>query len=192
MVLSVLTMFIAGLGACLEYDLKKIIALSTLRQLGLIIYSLSLGIVKLALFHLLIHALFKALLFMRAGCVIHGFKGWQDIRIMGSMMISLPYMRSCFVVSNLALGGMPFLAGFYSKDLILEVSLMKEINLLSLVILFVSTGLTVTYTFRLIYYMVGRDSVIRGSNNFSDGWGVMVKSCVGLVIFSVFFGRMIS
>nr|YP_026021.1 NADH dehydrogenase subunit 5 [Pollicipes polymerus]AAS00862.1 NADH dehydrogenase subunit 5 [Pollicipes polymerus] len=192
MVLSVLTMFMAGLGACLEYDLKKIIALSTLSQLGLMMYSLSLGMVKLALFHLLMHALFKALLFMSAGCVIHGFKGWQDIRMMGSMMISLPYMSSCFVVSNLALGGMPFLAGFYSKDLILEVSLMKEINLLSLVMLFVSTGLTVTYTFRLIYYMVGRDSVISGSNNFSDGWGVMVKSCVGLVMFSVFFGSMIS
>lgn len=74
-ILSVLTMFMAGLGACFEFDLKKIIALSTLSQLGLIMYRLSLGLVKVALFHLLIHALFKALLFMRAGCIIHGFKG---------------------------------------------------------------------------------------------------------------------
>ena len=191
-ILSVLTIFIAGLGACFEFDLKKIIALSTLSQLGLIIYSLSLGLVKVALFHLLMHALFKALLFIRAGCIIHGFKGWQDIRIIGNIITSLPFIRSCFVVSNLALRGMPFLAGFYSKDLILELSLIEELNLLSLFILFLSTGLTVAYTFRLIYYMVRRDFVLSGSCNLRDGWGVMIKSCLGLVIFSVFFGALVS
>nr|YP_009227713.1 NADH dehydrogenase subunit 5 [Tetraclita serrata]AHX97883.1 NADH dehydrogenase subunit 5 [Tetraclita serrata] len=192
MILSVLTMFMAGLGACFEFDLKKIIALSTLSQLGLMMYSLSLGLVKVALFHLLMHALFKALLFMSAGCIIHGFKGWQDIRMMGNMMVSLPFISSCFVVSNLALAGMPFLAGFYSKDLILELSLMEELNILSLFMLFFSTGLTVAYTFRLIYYMVRRDYVLAGSMNMSDGWGVMVKSCSGLVLFSVFFGALMS
>nr|QVE47657.1 NADH dehydrogenase subunit 5 [Megabalanus tintinnabulum] len=192
MILSVLTMFMAGLGACFEFDLKKIIALSTLSQLGLMMYSLSLGLVKVALFHLLMHALFKALLFMSAGCIIHGFKGWQDIRMMGNMMISLPFISSCFVVSNLALSGMPFLAGFYSKDLILELSLMGELNFLSLFMLFLSTGLTVTYTFRLIYYMVQRDYVLSGSCNLSDGWGIMTKACIGLVSFSVFFGALIS
>ena len=191
-ILSVLTIFIAGLGACFEFDLKKIIALSTLSQLGLIIFSLSLGIVKVALFHLLIHALFKALLFIRAGCIIHGFKGWQDIRIMGNIITSLPFIRSCFVISNLALRGMPFLAGFYSKDIILELSLLEEINLISLVILFLSTGLTVTYTFRLIYYIVQRNFVLRGSCNLRDGWGTIIKSCIGLVSFSVFFGAFIS
>nr|YP_009227921.1 NADH dehydrogenase subunit 5 [Tetraclitella divisa]AII19594.1 NADH dehydrogenase subunit 5 [Tetraclitella divisa] len=192
MVLSVLTMFMAGLGACFEFDLKKIIALSTLSQLGLMMYSLSLGLVKVALFHLLMHALFKALLFMSAGCIIHGFKGWQDVRMMGNMMLSLPFISSCFVVSNLALAGMPFLAGFYSKDLILELSLMEELNFLSLFFLFFSTGLTVAYTFRLIYYMVRRDSVMSGSSNLSDGWGVMTKSCLGLVFFSIFFGALVS
>nr|YP_010139431.1 NADH dehydrogenase subunit 5 [Tetraclita kuroshioensis]QQK55097.1 NADH dehydrogenase subunit 5 [Tetraclita kuroshioensis] len=192
MILSVLTMFMAGLGACFEFDLKKIIALSTLSQLGLMMYSLSLGLVKVALFHLLMHALFKALLFMSAGCIIHGFKGWQDIRMMGNMMVSLPFISSCFVVSNLALAGMPFLAGFYSKDLILELSLMEELNILSLFMLFFSTGLTVAYTFRLIYYMVRRDYVLGGSGNLSDGWGVMVKSCSGLVFFSIFFGALMS
>nr|YP_961305.1 NADH dehydrogenase subunit 5 [Capitulum mitella]AAR87434.1 NADH dehydrogenase subunit 5 [Capitulum mitella] len=192
MVLSVLTMFMAGLGACFEFDLKKIIALSTLSQLGLMMFSLSMGMVKIALFHLLMHALFKALLFMSAGCVIHGYKGWQDIRMMGNIMITLPFMSSCFVVSNLALSGMPFLAGFYSKDLILEMSLMNELNFLSLVMLFLSTGLTVAYTFRLIYYVVWRDYVLSGSSNISDGWGLMMKSCVGLVLFSVFFGALIS
>lgn len=78
-------------------------------------------------------------------------------------------MSSCFVVSNLALAGMPFLAGFYSKDLILEVSLIEEVNFLSLLILFFSTALTVAYTFRLIYYVVHRDYVISGSRNIRDG-----------------------
>nr|YP_010022227.1 NADH dehydrogenase subunit 5 [Fistulobalanus albicostatus]QOL12330.1 NADH dehydrogenase subunit 5 [Fistulobalanus albicostatus] len=192
MIVSVMTMFMAGLGACFEFDLKKIIALSTLSQLGLMMYSLSLGLVKVALFHLLMHALFKALLFMSSGCIIHGFKGWQDIRMMGNMMVSLPFISSCFVISNLALSGMPFLAGFYSKDMILELSLMGEVNLLSLFLLFLSTGLTVSYTFRLIYYLVRRDFVLSGSCNLSDGWGVMMKSCVGLTIFSVFFGSLIS
>nr|YP_010701547.1 NADH dehydrogenase subunit 5 [Amphibalanus reticulatus]WCJ53095.1 NADH dehydrogenase subunit 5 [Amphibalanus reticulatus] len=192
MILSVLTMFMAGLGACFEFDLKKIIALSTLSQLGLMMYSLSLGLVKVAFFHLLMHALFKALLFMSAGCIIHGFKGWQDIRMMGNMMVSLPFISACFVVSNLALSGMPFLAGFYSKDMILELSLMAELNLLSLFMLFLSTGLTVAYTFRLIYYMIRRDFVLSGSCNLSDGWGIMMKSCIGLVTFSVFFGALVS
>ena len=191
-ILSVLTIFMAGLGACFEFDLKKIIALSTLSQLGLIIYSLSLGLVKVAFFHLLIHALFKALLFIRAGCIIHGFKGWQDIRIMGNIIVSLPFIRACFVVSNLALSGIPFLAGFYSKDIILELSLMAELNLLRLFILFLSTGLTVAYTFRLIYYIVRRDFVLRGSCNLRDGWGIIIKSCIGLVTFSVFFGALVS
>nr|YP_009459966.1 NADH dehydrogenase subunit 5 [Eochionelasmus ohtai]AUT77212.1 NADH dehydrogenase subunit 5 [Eochionelasmus ohtai] len=192
MVISVLTMFMAGLGACFEFDLKKIIALSTLSQLGLMMYSISLGMVYIAFFHLLMHALFKALLFMSAGCIIHGYKGWQDIRMMGGMMVSLPFMSSCFVVSNLALTGMPFLAGFYSKDLILELSLMNELNILSLFMLFISTGLTVAYTFRLIYYLTRRDHLMSGSNNLSDGSGKMLTACWGLVLFSVFFGALIS
>nr|YP_010490481.1 NADH dehydrogenase subunit 5 [Neoverruca intermedia]UWM12967.1 NADH dehydrogenase subunit 5 [Neoverruca intermedia] len=192
MILSVLTMFMAGLGASFEFDLKKVIALSTLSQLGLMMFSISLGLVKFALFHLLTHALFKALLFMSAGCMIHGYKGWQDLRSMGSVMISLPFVSVCFVISNLALSGMPFLAGFYSKDLILELSLMSELNLLSLVLLFLSTGLTLFYTFRLIYYVVRRDYVINGVSNISDGWGVMAISCVGLTLFSVVFGSLLN
>nr|YP_010490403.1 NADH dehydrogenase subunit 5 [Ashinkailepas seepiophila]UWM12889.1 NADH dehydrogenase subunit 5 [Ashinkailepas seepiophila] len=192
MILSVLTMFMAGLGASFEFDLKKVIALSTLSQLGLMMFSISLGLVKFALFHLLTHALFKALLFMSAGCIIHSYKGWQDLRSMGSVMVSMPFMSICFVISNLALSGMPFLAGFYSKDLILELSLMSELNFLSLVMLFLSTGLTVFYTFRLIYYVVRRDYVINGVSNISDGFGIMAMSCVGLTLFSIVFGSLLN
>nr|UNZ93972.1 NADH dehydrogenase subunit 5 [Lepas anatifera] len=192
MILSTLTMFMAGLGACFEFDLKKVIALSTLSQLGLMMFSLSMGLVKMALFHLIMHALFKALLFMSAGCIIHSSKGWQDLRTMGNCSLMIPYISSCFVVSNLALAGMPFLAGFYSKDLILEIALFQELNSLSILFLFLSTGLTVAYTLRLIYYVVIRDYVLSGSSNMSDGNGVMIKSTMGLSLFSIIFGASIS
>lgn len=128
LLLSVLTMFISGLGAIFEYDLKKIIALSTLSQLGLIIRTLCLGIPEFAFFHLLTHALFKSLLFICAGYVIHGMKDCQDIRFIGAITIQRPVLVSYFNVANLALCGMPFLAGFYSKDLILERILMQTRN----------------------------------------------------------------
>ena len=125
LIISCLTMFMSGLGANFEYDLKKIIALSTLRQLGVILRILSLGFSVLAFFHLLTHALFKALLFMCAGVVIHNVTEFQDIRYIGSLCSKIPLTRTCINLANLALCGTPFLAGFYSKDLILEVAFMS-------------------------------------------------------------------
>jgi NADH-ubiquinone oxidoreductase chain 5 len=123
LLISRLTIFMAGLGANFEFDLKKIIALSTLRQLGLIIRVLCLGLRKLAFFHLLTHALFKALLFICAGAIIHNINNSQDIRDMGNLSSCLPFILICLNVANLALCGFPFLAGFFSKDLILEIVL---------------------------------------------------------------------
>ena len=130
LLLSRLTIFIAGLGANFEYDLKKIIALSTLSQLGVIIRILSLGYSNLAFFHLLSHALFKALLFMCAGAVIHNIKDYQDIRVMGGLVIQMPLTTFCINLANLALCGSPFLAGFYSKDLIWEIAFIREVTLI--------------------------------------------------------------
>jgi len=97
--ISVITIFISGLGANFEFDLKKIIALSTLSQLGLIIRILSLGRYYLAFFHLLIHALFKALLFICAGNIIHNLNDCQDIRYMGGLIKLIPltctYINLC-------------------------------------------------------------------------------------------------
>jgi NADH-ubiquinone oxidoreductase chain 5 len=118
--ISVLTILISGLGANFEFDLKKIIALSTLRQLGLIMSILSLGCYKIAYFHLLTHAIFKALLFLCGGFIIHQFNNIQDIRILGGLSTVSPSVCVCLNVANLALCGFPFMAGFYSKDLILE------------------------------------------------------------------------
>jgi NADH-ubiquinone oxidoreductase chain 5 len=152
-----LTIFIAGIAANFEFDLKKIIALSTLSQLGLIIRILAMGFPKLAFFHLLTHALFKALLFICAGSVIHNIKNSQDIRDIGGLIYFIPFTTTCINTANLALCGIPFLAGFYSKDLILETVLLSDINFFSFFLYFFSTGLTVCYSLRLSYYSLTGD-----------------------------------
>nr|YP_010946733.1 NADH dehydrogenase subunit 5 [Panesthia strelkovi]WGO57464.1 NADH dehydrogenase subunit 5 [Panesthia strelkovi] len=157
LLISSLTMFMAGIGANFEFDLKKIIALSTLSQLGLMMSIMSLGFAGLAFFHLLTHALFKALLFMCAGVVIHSMSDSQDIRFMGNLPFQMPLTSSCLMISNFALCGMPFLAGFYSKDLILEMTSFSYLNILGFLLFFVSTGLTVCYSFRLFYYSMCGD-----------------------------------
>jgi len=110
----------AGIAATAETDLKKIIALSTLRQLGVIIMSLGLQLQLLALFHLITHALFKALLFLTAGNVIHLHLHNQDLRTTGQLINQIPLTARCILIANIALCGLPFLSAFYSKDTILE------------------------------------------------------------------------
>nr|UFI48272.1 NADH dehydrogenase subunit 5 [Gymnosoma dolycoridis] len=191
LLLGGLTMFMSGLGANYEFDLKKIIALSTLSQLGLMMSILSMGFYKLAFFHLLTHALFKALLFMCAGSIIHNMNNTQDIRLMGSLSLMMPLSSSCFNIANLALCGMPFLSGFYSKDLILEMVSLSYINIFSFFLYFFSTGLTVCYSFRLIYYSMIGDSNFSSLNMLNDESWVMLKSMLGLLILSIFGGSML-
>nr|YP_010693315.1 NADH dehydrogenase subunit 5 [Bactrocera bryoniae]WCB99159.1 NADH dehydrogenase subunit 5 [Bactrocera bryoniae] len=192
LLLSGLTMFMAGLGANFEFDLKKIIALSTLSQLGLMMSILSMGFYKLAFFHLLTHALFKALLFMCAGAIIHNMNNSQDIRLMGGLGVYMPLTSGCFNVANLALCGMPFLAGFYSKDLILEVVSLSYINKFSFFLYFFSTGLTVCYSFRLVYYSMTGELNCGSLNMLSDEGWIMLRGMSGLLIMSIVGGSMLS
>nr|QPO06606.1 NADH dehydrogenase subunit 5 [Anopheles parensis] len=192
LLVSGLTMFMAGLGANFEFDLKKIIALSTLSQLGLMMSILSMGFYKLAFFHLLTHALFKALLFMCAGSIIHNMKNSQDIRMMGSLSMSMPLTCSCFNVANLALCGMPFLAGFYSKDLILEMVMLSYVNIFVFFLFFFSTGLTVCYSFRLCFYSMTGDFNSSSLHPLNDSGWVMLFSICFLTIMAVIGGSMLS
>ncbi|YP_004563977.1 NADH dehydrogenase subunit 5 (mitochondrion) [Homarus americanus] len=192
LIISCLTMFMAGLGANFEYDLKKIIALSTLSQLGVMLSILALGFADLAFFHLLAHALFKALLFMCAGVVIHAVKEYQDIRCMGSLVFSMPLTSTCMNLANLALCGMPFLAGFYSKDLILEVAFMSNINLLAFVLYALATGLTVCYSFRLVYYSLTGLFNLSSMSQVNDKSVVMTSSMMSLSIGGVTGGAFLS
>nr|ASY98087.1 NADH dehydrogenase subunit 5 [Creobroter gemmatus] len=192
LVISVLTMFMSGLGANFEYDLKKIIALSTLSQLGLMMSILSMGFADLAFFHLLTHALFKALLFMCAGMVIHNVKNFQDIRFMGNLSIFMPLTSACFMVSNFALCGMPFLAGFYSKDLILEVVSLSNLNMFMYFLYFFSTGLTVCYSFRLFYYVLWGEFNLVPMYKLSEESWMMIYGMLGLMIFAVLGGSLLN
>nr|UFI48539.1 NADH dehydrogenase subunit 5 [Amalda depressa] len=149
--ISVITLLMAGIGANYENDLKKIIALSTLSQLGVMMMSLGMGMPYLALFHLYTHALFKALLFLCAGMIIHNSSNTQDIRHIGLIFNQAPLTVTCMNVANLSLCGAPFLSGFYSKDLILELSLISPTNSLMVLLIFLATGMTAAYSFRLSF-----------------------------------------
>lgn len=122
------TINIAGFRACFEVDFKKVIALSTLSQLGVIIFSLRLGYYMLAFFHLMSHAFFKALIFISVGRVIHSLKDFQELRDIGGLWLRMPLTRGSLVLSSISLIGLPFLSGFYSKDLIVEGCLEGGLN----------------------------------------------------------------
>nr|YP_010329883.1 NADH dehydrogenase subunit 5 [Artena dotata]UHA56172.1 NADH dehydrogenase subunit 5 [Artena dotata]UNP54633.1 NADH dehydrogenase subunit 5 [Artena dotata] len=192
LLLSGLTMFMAGISANYEFDLKKIIALSTLSQLGLMMSILSMGMPDLAFFHLLTHAMFKALLFMCAGVIIHMMSDMQDIRFMGGISFYIPLTSLCMNISNLALCGIPFLAGFYSKDLILELVSFSNLNLLVFMLYYVSTGLTMFYTIRLIMYLMVNDYNLMSIYNLYDEDYVMLKSMFVLLFMSVVSGSFLS
>lgn len=148
------TIVIAGIRAMFECDIKKIIALSTLSQLGLIIATIALGLPTLATFHLFTHALFKALLFISAGTIIHFASHSQDLRLIGNTPQQLPITTSCMFIANTALCGAPFFAGFFSKDLILEITLSSPTNLLIVLIFFFATLLTTTYSTRFLLILL--------------------------------------
>nr|QWB85775.1 NADH dehydrogenase subunit 5 [Phlyctenosis sp. N135] len=179
--ISSMTMFMSGLGANFEFDLKKIIALSTLSQLGLMLSILSLGSYHLAFFHLLIHALFKALLFMCAGNIIHGLGNCQDIRYMGNLINNLPLTCVFFNICNFSLCGLPFFSGFYSKDLIVEVMSMGVLNIYVYIIFYFSVGLTVCYSFRLTYYTLTGYSNFLSLSSSTESESFMAKGMAGLI-----------
>ena len=147
-------MLMASLAALGEMDLKKIIALSTLSQLGIIAASLGLNLPNLALFHLLSHALFKALLFLCAGTIIFYSGHAQDLRSFGNYSSQFPNLIAFIIISLLALIGTPFLPAFYSKDLILETSLTSTPNLIIIILFLLSAALTTAYSLRLLLTII--------------------------------------
>jgi len=114
--------FFAATVAITQDDIKKVIAYSTASQLGYMVFVCGLSAYNISMFHLINHAFFKALLFLGAGSVIHAMSGEQDMRRFGSIAKLIPYTYSMILIGFLALSGFPFLSGFYSKDLILELS----------------------------------------------------------------------
>nr|YP_010713404.1 NADH dehydrogenase subunit 5 [Dinobdella ferox]WDA96079.1 NADH dehydrogenase subunit 5 [Dinobdella ferox] len=152
--LSMATMLMSGLCACLEWDMKKIIALSTLSQLGLMMATISINLPNLAFIHMAIHALFKALLFICAGNMIMNFFHSQDLRWMGNLSKEMYFSSNCVLLSSMAMAGFPFLASFYSKDQIMEFCMFNSMNMLMLLLFYISIGITTFYSFRFCYNLL--------------------------------------
>jgi len=187
--LGTTTALFAGTVALFQFDLKRVIAYSTCSQLGFMVVAYSLEFPELSLYHLANHAFFKALLFLLAGLVIHSLADEQDMRRMGGLVRTLPVTYSLFVVGSLALGGFPFLSGFYSKDSILEVLYAKG----HWFVYFGCVGaayLTAYYSFRtLVLVFFGspkgsRVEYLRAGEADATSLGVVIT----LGVFSVFHG----
>jgi len=118
-IIGSLTIVFAASAALFQNDIKKIIAYSTCSQLGYMFLACGLLAFNVSFFHLVTHAVFKALLFLGAGSVIHSLLGEQDVRKMGSLLNFMPITYIGMSIGSLALAGLPFLAGFYSKETIL-------------------------------------------------------------------------
>ncbi len=114
--LGAVSAILGALGGLIEYDIKKIIAYSTISQLGYMVVSSGINLYNISLWHLVNHAFFKALLFLSAGAIIHALFDNQDLRKYGSLILFIPHLYNLVLIGNLSLIAFPFLTGFYSKD----------------------------------------------------------------------------
>lgn len=151
--IGLLTAIFAASSGLVQNDIKKVIAYSTCSQLGYMIFSCGLSQFDASLFHLSNHAVFKALLFLSAGSIIHGSKNEQDMRKFGSRGFVLPFTVQSLFIGSLALVGFPFLTGYYSKDLIIELSFSQYTISSSVccIVAMMTTFLTSMYSYRVLY-----------------------------------------
>jgi NADH-quinone oxidoreductase subunit L len=154
--MGALTLLVAGLIALVQVDIKRVIAYSTMSQIGYMFLGAGIGTYANGMFHLMTHAFFKALLFMAAGIVIHALSGEQDIRKMRGIGQHMPWTRWAFLAGSLALVGVPPFAGFFSKDAIIAATLHAHwYGVIFWVVALVGTFLTGLYTFRLYFIVFG-------------------------------------
>ena len=149
MLVGMISAFLAALMALAATDLKRVLAYSTVSQLGYMVYAVGAGGIFASQFHLFSHSIFKALLFLAAGAVIHSV-GTRDMRQMGGLGKQMPFVRAVFVIGALALAGLPILNGFWSKELVLEAGLDGS-PLWMFGLMVFSAGLTALYTFRCVW-----------------------------------------
>ena len=149
---GVLTAIFAGTMGMLQYDIKRVIAYSTMSQLGYMFLAMGIGVYSLGMFHLMTHAFFKALLFLAAGSVIHAMDGEQDIRKMGGLRKVMPLTHGTFLIGALALAGFPLTSGYFSKEAIILSSYHEDMgNFIFWAIALITAGMTAFYIFRVYF-----------------------------------------
>lgn len=188
-IISTATTIYARISANWEQDIKKIIALSTLRQIGIMIFAISIGVPNIAFFHLIIHALFKSIIFICAGILIHNFS-YQDIRHMGIINFSSPLLSSIIIISRIALLGTPFISGFFSKDSILESLIRSKLLSILTIIILLSIGMTATYSFRIIKFSL-KFSLKRKSDTLFQNEKIIEIPLIIIAPYSIFMGTTI-
>lgn len=189
------TSFFAAVTGTFQYDLKKVVAYSTCSQLGYMIFCCGLSSYNVSIFHLTNHAFFKALLFLGSGSVIHALYDEQDMRRMGSLINFMPITYCCMLLGSLTLIGIPFLTGFYSKDIILEISNIFRNNNLSFFVGSLAFWLgnlsvffTAYYSFRLIFYTFINNANYQKKNLIHESSYLLLITLLFLSICSIFFG----
>jgi len=190
--ISALTIVFFGFVGLAQYDIKKIIAYSTCSQLGYMMLACSLSGYNIALYHLLTHASFKALLFLSAGSIIHTMNNEQDLRKLNGIYYTMPLISILFLIGSLSLVGFPFLSGFYSKDAIIELAFYYFENPLIFFMTLIGVFLTTMYSLKILYFIFFKKNFNYYSNsnillNYSFNYLNFVPLII-LGILSIFIG----